>query len=347
MSDVPLCTEKLHRFGEGRFFGSIPRLGPDVHVTEHAYAGGGSRCVRWHWQRRELLHETPSVDHACQTGTARVIHQDRFDRLHVDGRLHLLPLHGSGARQVDRQPRFLYSSGVNSSKQVHDVADRLREAFGSMKLDASDPVETLVLTILSQNTNDRNRDRAYAALREAYADWDAVRTARLDELAGVIRPGGLHRQKAQHIQEALARIRAVGDADTFDLSLLEEMPTDRALEWLTQLHGVGKKTAGIVLLFSFGKPYFPVDTHIARVTRRLGWIGSSDRDPHDALNSQIDADPVLMRELHLHLIALGRSICRARRPACSVCPLRDLCAEATETPSENKGPVRLPESEDA
>ncbi len=218
------------------------------------------------------------------------------------------------------------------------MADRLKQAFGSPGSDVPDPVETLILTILSQNTNDRNRDRAYTALRAAYKDWDTVRTAPQDELADIIRPGGLHHQKAAHIQQALERIPFAGQHREFDLGFLETLPTDRALAWLTKLPGVGKKTAGIVLLFSFGKPYFPVDTHIARVARRLGWIEPADRDPHDALNARIDRDPLLMRHLHVSLISLGRSTCHPRQPTCTVCPLEDVCPTGMEIGTKGDKP---------
>ncbi len=245
---------------------------------------------------------------------------------------------GFGTRGVDQSSAFAYPCAVKSWVQVREVADRLRQAFGSPESDASDPVETLVLTILSQNTNDRNRDRAYAALRTAYRDWDAVRTAPQDELADIIRPGGLHHQKARHIQQALERIPAVGKQREFDLGFLEPLSMNEALAWLTELPGVGKKTAGIVLLFSFRKPYFPVDTHIARIARRLGWIEPSDRDPHDALNARIESDSRLMQHLHLSLIALGRSTCHARRPACGACPLEDLCPTGMEIRATSEKP---------
>ncbi len=244
---------------------------------------------------------------------------------------------------MDRAKFFAYPSGVNSLLEIGEVADRLEEAFGTPGLDASDPVETLVATILSQNTNDRNRDRAYAALRASYSDWEAVRTAQPDELAAVIRTGGLHRQKAMHIQAALTRIHASGgDPSAFDLGFLAEMTTATALEWLMKLPGVGKKTAGIVLLFSFGKPYFPVDTHIARVTKRLRWIDPEQRDPHDALNDRITADPVLMRKLHLLLITLGREMCHPRHPACGVCPLIEGCPTGKRSQAEGKEVLVLP-----
>lgn len=175
-------------------------------------------------------------------------------------------------------------------------------------------------TILSQHTSDRNRDAAYARLRAAFPTWEAVLSAPTEAVADAIRGAGLHRQRAARIQEVLRRIRE--ERGALELDFLGRWPDDRAAAWLRALPGVGKKTAYVVLLFGFGRPLFPVDTHIARVTRRLGLVTDRD-DPHDALSPLVP--PGTERELHLHLIRLGRELCRPHAPRCASCPLLDLC----------------------
>lgn len=339
--DIPLHAEKFHRIGQEDLLIAFPGPVPDAYVAQHSHTRREDRCLGIQRDSGEVAHQVFSVDHARKSCTAGIFHQNHLHRLPSDCSSASEALRAARHRQVDRRTCFAYSSGVNGSLQVHEVADRLKKALGSPDLETTDPVETLVLTILSQNTTDRNRDRAYAALRSQYADWSAVLAARPDELAAVIRPGGLHHQKARHIQTALARIRATRSPETFELGFLEQLSTQQALEWLTSLPGVGKKTAGIVLLFSFGKAYFPVDTHITRIAKRLGWIGPRERDPHSVLNAWITEDPPLMRDLHLLLIELGRAVCRARRPACDVCPLHDVCPTGRHTQSEG-GTVALP-----
>jgi endonuclease-3 len=206
------------------------------------------------------------------------------------------------------------------------VLGRLREAFGPPPDVPTDPLTALVLTILSQNTTDANRDRAYAALTARFASFDRVADADVDEIAPVISAAGLQRQKASSIRLVLRRIR--DQEGRLDLSFLHRLSTEAGLAWLLASPGVGEKTASIVLLFSFGRPAFPVDTHIRRVLTRLGWIRGSG-SPHRQANERLPKDPALMKDLHLLLIHLGRTICRARRPDCAVCPLKDRCAYST------------------
>jgi endonuclease-3 len=183
-----------------------------------------------------------------------------------------------------------------------------------------EPLDILILTILSQNTNDGNRDQAYAALRKHFPTYQAIARADPDELAEVIRIGGLHRQKARRIQEILRTIQR--ERGAFDLSYLAKLSREDALKELLRFRGVGKKTAGIVLTFSLNKPYFPVDTHINRITRRLGLVHGS-QDPHDVMNRLVPDG--LKYQLHLHLIRHGREICKARKPLCDRCVINDLC----------------------
>lgn len=185
------------------------------------------------------------------------------------------------------------------------------------------PVDELVSTILSQNTSDVNRDKAFYALKDRYADWESVMHAPTEEVRDTIRPAGLANQKAPRIQEALNRI----DEERGELSLdfLNDMSEEEALEWLTSLHGVGRKTASIVLLFSFDRPTFPVDTHVHRISGRLGLIGpkvTADK-AHQILENM--GDPETYYAMHLNLIRHGREVCTARNPKCDQCPLNEHC----------------------
>ena len=207
-------------------------------------------------------------------------------------------------------------------ERVLEIARRLEAKYGPIRWRShGNPLDVLINTILSQNTNDRNRDSAYDALLARYDhDYDAIVNAPLDELAETIRPAGLHRQKAARIQKILREIKA--KHGTYDLGHLRDRSREEALRELLQFDGVGKKTAGIVLTFSLGKPYFPVDTHITRITRRLGLVGKGE-DPHDVMNELVPDG--LKYQLHLHLIRHGRETCRARKPRCRKCVIRDLC----------------------
>ena len=187
-----------------------------------------------------------------------------------------------------------------------------------------DPLDELINTILSQNTNDLNRDRAYRALRSAFPAWEAVRDAPTKKVIEAIRPAGLANQKGPRIQHVLKRITA--ERGRLDLSFLADMDTAEAKAWLTSLDGVGPKTASIVLLFALGKPAFPVDTHIHRVTGRLGLI--PPKTTADQAHTLLEAlvPPEWYHPFHLLIIQHGRKVCKAQRPLCEVCPLQKQCA---------------------
>jgi len=210
------------------------------------------------------------------------------------------------------------------------VQDRLRHRFGTptwhVKLPA---VDELVCTILSQNTNDINRDKAFKALKERYPNWEAVRDADPAELRSVIRIAGLANQKGPNIQAALRDITE--ERGEIDLDWLKEKDPEEARKWLVKLRGVGPKTAAIVMVFALGMPAFPVDTHIYRVTGRIG-LRPRDLDisKTHAYMEQI-ADPDDFGSLHLNLINLGREICQARKPKCPICPIIDLCQYEDKT----------------
>ncbi len=204
------------------------------------------------------------------------------------------------------------------------VHQRLLAAYGDPeRRRCGDPVGQLVATILSQNTSDVNTERAYAALRAAFRDWRAVMEAPTEAVAEAIRSGGLANQKAPRIQAALRRIHeARGD---FDLDWLAALPVDEARRWLDDLPGVGNKTASIVLLFCFGRPAFPVDTHVHRVTRRLG-LAPAKASPDQVMRIiEAHTPPDWFYPLHLNLIRHGRAVCKARAPRCDGCPLADIC----------------------
>lgn len=202
----------------------------------------------------------------------------------------------------------------------HRLLDRYGEPAWRQPLP---PLDELVSTILSQNTNDTNRDRAFEALRRRFPSWEMVRDAEEAAIIEAIRPAGLAQQKGPRIQKVLREITA--QHGSLSLEFLRDWPTESARRWLLQFDGVGPKTAAIVLLFSLGKPAFPVDTHIYRVSGRLGLRPGkmSVEQAHDHLGGLFPADAYAAA--HLNLIRLGREVCQARRPNCPVCPVRDLC----------------------
>ncbi len=213
---------------------------------------------------------------------------------------------------------------MDLSEKALAVYNRLLEAFGSPIWQNPDPpVDVLVSTILSQNTNDINRDRAYQSLRRRFPTWEEVRDADTRQVIAAIQVAGLANQKGPRIQAVLREISAQRGA--LDLNFLSEMPLEQALAWLTQFNGVGPKTAAIVLLFSLGRPAFPVDTHIYRVTGRIGLRPEkiSVEQAHIFLTDLFP--PETYYPAHLNLIRLGREICHARKPDCPICPVNDLC----------------------
>ncbi len=185
------------------------------------------------------------------------------------------------------------------------------------------PVDELVSTILSQNTNDVNRDKAFNALVARFKTWEAVRDAPPDQVIECIRAAGLANQKGPRIQQVLREITA--ERGSLDLSFLNDLPLEEARAWLTRFKGVGPKTAAIVLCFSLGRPAFPVDTHVYRVTGRLGLRPEkmSVEDAHPYMESLLP--PETYYAAHLNIIRLGREICQARKPNCPTCPVNALC----------------------
>jgi endonuclease-3 len=206
-------------------------------------------------------------------------------------------------------------------RRLHAIRDRLRQAYGRPRLRPHRrPVDELILTVLSQNTNDRNRDVAYMRLRERFPSWEAVRRAPEEEVEEAIRPGGISKIKANRIKAIL------DDLDGDELEWLPGARIEDSRERLVALPGIGRKTAACVLLFSYGIPDVPVDTHVFRVGWRLGLWGEKSKleDAHDALTALAeDGDDAY--EIHTNLLRHGRRICTARAPCCEECPLLSLC----------------------
>ena len=205
-----------------------------------------------------------------------------------------------------------------------EVYQRLLKFYGNPEWrTALPPLDELVSTILSQNTNDVNRDRAFNALRAKFPTWEDVELADPAEVVEAIRRAGLANQKGPRIQQVLAQIR--GERGELNLDFLKGLPRDEARQWLLKFKGVGPKTAAIVLQFSLDMPAFPVDTHIYRVTGRVG-LRPENMDvtsAHEYLESAFP--PESYYAAHLNIIRLGREICHPARPECHACPLVNLC----------------------
>lgn len=214
---------------------------------------------------------------------------------------------------------------MNLSHQALTIHERLLAFYGYPEWRTPlPPLDELVSTILSQNTNDNNRDKAFHALQARFPTWEAVRDATPAEVQNAIRPAGLANQKGPRIQQVLRDITT--QRGELNLDFLKTTPDDEVFTWLTQFKGVGPKTATIVMQFSLDKPAFPVDTHIYRVSGRLGLRpeNMTVEQAHVHLASLLP--PETYYAAHLNLIRLGREICVARKPRCAECPLQEVCA---------------------
>jgi len=219
---------------------------------------------------------------------------------------------------------------TDQKKKALQVHNKLLEAFGEpVWRNPLPPVDELVSTILSQNTNDVNRDRAFDSLRAKFPTWEQVRDADTDKIIEAVRVAGLANQKGPRLQQVLRDITA--ERGSLDLSFLKDMPLEEARDWLTKFKGVGPKTAAIVLCFSLGRPAFPVDTHVYRVTGRIGLRPEkiTVEQAHPYLEDVFP--PETYYAAHLNIIRLGREVCGARKPSCPVCPVRDLCEYEPKT----------------
>jgi len=209
-------------------------------------------------------------------------------------------------------------------RRVRAIHRRLERRFGELVPPRrSDPLEELVLTVLSQHTSDLNAERAFVSLRSAFPTWDEMVRARPGKVADAIRSGGLANTKAPRIQAILREVRE--REGRYGLASLRGMSDAEVAAYLSSLPGVGPKTVAVVLAFSLGRDAMPVDTHVHRVATRLGWIeaGTSEAKAHLVLSTLVTSE--IRVPLHVGLIRLGREICKAGRPRCEECPLLELC----------------------
>ncbi len=218
---------------------------------------------------------------------------------------------------------------AETAARLELVDERLATRYGKPEwVSHGSPLDELIATVLSQHTSDINTARAYASLRAQFPKWSDVAAASTADVVSAIRGGGLANIKAPRIQRILRKLDA--QVGTLGLDFLEHQGLEEARRWLVSLPGVGLKTASCVLLFSLGLPAMPVDTHVHRVSRRLGFIAptvSADA-AHHALESLIGPNLDRIYRLHLNLIQHGRTICKARSPLCGSCVLADVCPSA-------------------
>jgi endonuclease-3 len=219
--------------------------------------------------------------------------------------------------------------------KIRNIINALEREYGVPERDPDDkedPLEQLVRTILSQNTNDLNRDRAFESLHERFSSWDGVVKARPSAVEAAIRVGGLAEQKSRRIQAVLRWVK--DKFGEYSLEGLKNIPPEEAHDMLISLDGVGPKTAAIVMLFSLGEPFFPVDTHVHRVTGRLGLLpeGADAGKAHGILAKLIPAEKYYSG--HLNFIAHGKKICSARKPKCSQCVMITFCPWPAKHKSE-------------
>lgn len=207
----------------------------------------------------------------------------------------------------------------NKIVKIHDAIQKL---FKISRKGKSEPLDILIATILSQNTNDLNSHRAFENLKKKFPDYEAIINADLTEIEEAIKIGGLANQKARRIRALLQELKE--KQGSFDLSFLKNFSVEEGVKFLTSFKGVGFKTASCVLLFSFGKNVFPVDTHIHRILNRVGIVKTKTPD-ETFLRIQNLIPDGMAYSLHTGLIKFGRVICKAREPLCGVCPIYKLC----------------------
>jgi endonuclease-3 len=218
----------------------------------------------------------------------------------------------------------------NQRTRAIAIHEKLIEAYGEPIWRTPLPaLDELVSTILSQNTNDINRDRGFNALRAKFPTWEAVRDAKVEDVINAIRPAGLANQKGPRLQQILRAITE--ERGSLNLDFLAGLSVEEARAWLTKFNGVGPKTAAIVLCFSLNMPAFPVDTHIYRVSGRTGLRPEkmTVEQAHPYLESAFP--PETYYAAHLNIIRLGREICSARKPICPQCPIIKLCDYKAKT----------------
>lgn len=221
------------------------------------------------------------------------------------------------------RPALAKSSETDESQAILVLYDRLRRRYGAPQPESHQaPLDELVFTILSQNTTDTNRDRAWAGLWRHFDSWEEVAAAPVDKIAAAIKIGGLHKVKAKRIKEILQRVRE--ERGAFDLDYLRKLDMNEARAELGNYKGVGAKSINCILLFSLGLPAFPVDTHVHRILRRLGIVETKDLAKANRDVQQYVPDEIAY-PLHMNVIRYGREVCNAQRPKCWDCSIVDLC----------------------
>jgi endonuclease III len=224
-----------------------------------------------------------------------------------------------------RPERLLRRTAASTvDKPIRYVVQNLERAYGvPVNRRPSDPLDMLIAVILSQATSDTNSDRTFAALRERFPTWEHARRARTSSIAAAIRSGGLSNQKAAVIKGVLRQIKR--EHGTLSLGFLHDFAPEEAVRYLSQFRGIGPKTIACTLLFACRKEVFPIDTHIFRVLRRLGWLPPkcTDARAHQIMDSTVPRGKFY--SLHVNLIRLGRTLCRPREPLCERCPIVEYC----------------------
>ena len=212
------------------------------------------------------------------------------------------------------------------NKNISSIYKLLKKQYKFKKIRPhGDGISELVLTILSQNTADRNSGQAFAKLMNHFGNWENIRKASLSEIKNQIGIGGMSNVKSKNIKIVLNIINA--EVKNYDLVFLTKLKRNEALKWLTNLPGVGMKTASCVMLFAYGFPFIPVDTHVERIVKRIGFINKKINAP----NIQEELELIIEKEkfgiFHLSLIEHGRKICRAKNPLCNQCVIQHLCEQ--------------------
>jgi endonuclease-3 len=218
---------------------------------------------------------------------------------------------------------------MEAKERAIEIHQRLLSAYGEPSWrNPLPPIDELISTILSQNTNDVNRDRAFQSLKQRFPIWEMVRDAAEEEVIEAIQTAGLANQKGPRIQAILKAITE--ERGSLDLEFLRQLPPEDVYDWLINFKGVGPKTASIVLQFSLDMPAFPVDTHIYRLSNRLGLRPpkASAEAAHTILSELFP--PETYYAAHLNIIRHGRQVCHARKPECQNCILQDMCLYYSE-----------------
>jgi len=216
--------------------------------------------------------------------------------------------------------------GHNEKTKTLETHKRLVQTYGERDLKPRrEPMRELISTMLSHRTNHADEELAYAQMLERFPTWEAVRDAPTDELTEAISPSRYPGSKAPNIQKTLTRI--IEERGETNIDFLQNLPADKGLKWLTALPGVGVKTASLVLLFCFSKPVLPVDTHVHRISGRVGLIGPkvSAEKAHKLLLEQLPQNPETLYTFHINMLRHGQRICTWNNPKCTNCPLTNIC----------------------